>query len=194
MDLMKMKDHEKYLTNHVVYSRHYAEFYDKFKRIKAEQTLSIDEAITLAYKRLWSAEEQVSFNQYLTTAREQRKAVMFLMPHFADFDAYFRHHRLKLWIEVVKRGYAVVFIKDNIAGLADPWHLKENVYTFRKVLGMKKIGDRTLEDELHAYRRYINYLCEFKFDALPEDVEAFYKKAKADAREHYAQQDNSKTQ
>ena len=190
MHICKSNSYDTFLREHVVYSAQYQEFYDKFQAIQPGQTLQIDEAINIAYKRFWNNELQSKFNQYLTKAREQRKCIFFCMPYFSDFDPYFRKHRIKFWIEVVSRGRAVVFVRDKVAGIEDPWHMKENEWLFRRHCGVKNIADRTLDDVLRGYRHYINYMFEFTFDDISDAVRKRYKELKKSVAEEYDKRAN----
>ena len=168
------KDITRFLDENVVYSSSVREFYEKFDRLEPKQSIVIDEAIHFAYKRFWNSGEQASFNQYLTTIRKRQKCIIMNMPLFDDFDVYFRNHRIKIWIEVIRRGVAVMFAADKFAGTDDPWNLHFNRKQFRKFTNYKRVGDRLIDDELNAYRRYANYLMTFQFPPLAEDMKEKY--------------------
>lgn len=137
-------------------------------------TVILDEAIKVLYKLGWQNQAQILLNTVFSICRAQNKAVILCMPKFTDFNAYQRQHRVKVWIEVVERGHAFVFMKDRSPFVQDSWHLKENQKAIEKAVGRRSLSDMSKEDFYEALRRAKTYAGEFHFGLMPEEHEKAY--------------------
>ena len=83
----------------------------------------VDEAIKVLYKLNWNSKIQIMLNQIYALARKENKVSIFCIPRFTDLNEYFRNHRIKLWIHVIERGKALIFVRDTNPIINDPWHI-----------------------------------------------------------------------
>jgi len=141
----------------------------------------VDEAIKIMYKLGWNNTASILMNTVMSVCRAQNKAALLCMPRFMDFNEYNRQHRVKVWIEVVKRGHAFVFVRDRSPFINDVWHLRENQKLYEKANKGSKIVEMDDQDFYNSLRRCKNYGFEFKFLDLPDDIKAQYKVLKEEA-------------
>jgi len=167
----------------VAYLPTHKEVEDKFFSLKSKQVFLVDEAIKVLYKLKWADKLQIRINEMYATERWQNKITILCIPRFTDLNEMFRNHRVKIWIHVIERGYAVAFIKDetNIF-FSDPWHLKENAGKILKYTKNKKSVMLATEEKITMFKRSINYWFDFSFPSLSPEDEQTYKQIKADMR------------
>lgn len=149
----------------------------------------VDEAIKTMYKRQWQSKVNTYITQIFAICRKRNKAIILCMPRFGDFDSFFRQGRILIWIHVIRRGYAVVFMKDWSPFITDAWHLDKNEKLIKQSIGRKKVKDITPDMKLSALRKCKNYCGEFVFPAMPEHVEKRYKELADKVRFELEQQD-----
>ena len=163
------------LDKNIAYLPTTAEVEDKFKGLKSEQVLVVDEAIKALYKLRFMDKMQARINTMYATERKQRKVTLLLIPRFTDLNEFFRNDRVQFWIHVVDRGTAVAFVKDkvNIFG-SDRWHLKEEYKRICIATYKKKFAEITTEEILKIYEKSQHYWFTFHFPQLPDEVEDEY--------------------
>ena len=111
------------------------------KKLRPHSSIVVDEAIRAMYKRTYADKMQIFLNQVYAICRKYNKASILCMPNFTDFDAFYRQHRIKIWIQIVKRGHAVVFVKDWSPYIEDKWWIRESQKSITKSFRGKKLVD-----------------------------------------------------
>lgn len=134
----------------------------------------VDEAIKIMYKLGWQSKIQILMNTVFSVCRAQNKLVILCMPKFTDFNHYHRQHRIKVWVQIIKRGHAMVFVKDRSPFIKDCWHLDENNKVLNTYAKQKPLASFDDEDYIRALRRVGSYAFEFEFQEPPEDVKNEY--------------------
>ena len=135
----------------------------------------VDEAIKIMYKLGWQNKASILMNTVMSVCRKENKVALLCMPRFMDFNEYNRQHRVKIWIEVVARGHAFVFVRDRSPFIKDAWHLKDNQKLYEKANKGLKVVEMSDKDFLNSLRRCKNYAFEFHFNDLDDKMKADYK-------------------
>jgi hypothetical protein len=143
--------------------------------------VDVDEAIKILYKLQWYSGLQIFLNIIYGLCRRENKISMMAMPRFKDFNEYFRNHRIKIWIHIIGRGVAIVFVKHWSPFIDDPWLMKENQKAIDKL--MKRYGSLAIpiEEQIRILRKSPNYLMEIAFQALTEEEEKLFEQLRTEA-------------
>lgn len=136
----------------------------------------LDEAIKVLYKLNWNTKIQKVLNQFYTLCRQENQISILCIPIFTDLSPFYRNHRVKIWIHVLERGLACVFIKDTnpLVKRDDCWHLMETEKAFQK-MNFNKMSTQTKLRNLAKNKCFIGYI---KFKDLPPKISERYKKLK----------------
>ncbi|MFW6173052.1 MAG: hypothetical protein ACOC5T_04845 [Elusimicrobiota bacterium] len=120
----------------LIYSR--SELMEKIENFPPSAFI-IDEAINILYKREWNKGAQKDMIKLLNICRSKGHMLIFVQPDFEDMDKDIRKKRLRLWIDVIKRGVGVMYkpIK-SLGGGSDPWNLDKNNTILKSQI--KKLG------------------------------------------------------
>lgn len=152
---------------------------------KSIRVIIADEAIKILYKLNWRNRANIFLNMLWALCRKENKITILCMPRFGDFQEYFRHHRIMIWIQIIEvdqetnTGYAVVFRRDwSPFAIKDPWWIDDNQRKLRQMRGRKKFVDFGLEKKLQMLSRSDNYVTLIKFPKLPLPIEEEYLKHK----------------
>lgn len=140
----------------------------------------VDEAIKVMYKLGWHTSAQLMLNTVMSVCRAQNKVALLCMPRFLDFNEYNRQHRIKIWLEVVKRGHAFVFVRDMSPFVNDVWHLKENQEVYEKVTKHSKIVEMDDYAFHDALRNCKTFAFELTYSDLPQSIKNEYKQMKSE--------------
>lgn len=164
------------LERNISYMPTYNEVITKFHALPKYSVYVIDEAIRVLDKQNWAEDLQKAIRHMYATERKQNKITFLLMPRFTDLSERFRNYRVKIWIHILARGVACIYIRDDDKdlGRSDPWHFKDNESAKRNTLGRVKISERRLENVLHIERKTMNYWFDFECAPLPMEIEAKY--------------------
>ena len=138
----------------------------EFRGLKKYQCYVIDEAIRALYKMNFMSNLQQTLVQMWATERFQNKATIMIIPRFRDLTENFRNHRVKIWIHVMTRGKAVVYVRDDDPHTSDPWLFDYMQKYKEKAFGKKSIATIDIDRKLKAERRMKNYLFDFEFPDL----------------------------
>ena len=133
--------------------------------------ITLDEATNSLHKGDWYTKEQKFLNKFFTLARQEFKIVFVLIPRIQDLNKYFREGRIKMWVHILERGTAVLFVKDDNPFTEDPWHFKHAKKMLDKYHNrwMGNIGEKiNLLEKLKIYRGFI------RFDALSKEDKETY--------------------
>jgi hypothetical protein len=106
------------------------------------------------------------------------------IPRFRDLTESFRNHRVKIWIHVVSRGIAIVYIRDDDPHVKDPWHIDDNLKRKEWFFRRYKVIDRKLGQKISMEKRTTNYFLHFDFPDLPDDIKKKYIELKEKSREN----------
>lgn len=167
---------------------------EEFSALKRYQCYVIDEAIRALYKMNFMSGLQQMLVQMWATERFQNKATILILPRFKDLTENFRNHRVKIWIHVLARGHAVVYLRDDDPHTMDPWQFDYmSKYKFKKFV-RRNIATIPLEERLKLERKMRNYLFDFEFPDLDPIDKAKYNELKQLSRIEFAdkQQEDEK--
>lgn len=145
----------------------------------------VDEAIAVMYKLGWQSQAQIMLNTVFSMCRKHNKAVLLCMPRFLDFNAYHRQHRIKIWVEVVERGHAYVFMRDNSPYVEDPWHIKANQKVLEKGLKNRRLSTISQAEINKHLRNTKNFSGEIFFNDLPPELKEEYDQLKAEVTRNF---------
>jgi hypothetical protein len=164
------------LEKNIAYIPRFDHIEKQFKGFPKYSYFLIDEAIKVLYKLRWMDKLQQSLNEMYDLERKRNICTALCIPRFIDLNEHFRNYRVKLWVQLVARGIAVVYARDTDPHTTDPWHIKENYEMKRDTWYKrgKKIADIDIEERLDMERRTINYLMDFRFDPLDPVIEQKY--------------------
>lgn len=163
-------------------------------KLPKKTPLSFDEAMKSFYKRDWQKKERKALNVLFSVVRKRNLAFFFAIPNIWDLDSYYLQHRIKMWIYVVERGKALIFLRDDNPFEDDCWHRKEN----------KKVVNRALKGKVmvspqvmaNALKKSKNFAYEMTFPDLPEKMkETYVRKAEEEFEKIEGEEDveNDKT-
>lgn len=133
--------------------------------------VDVDEAMRTMYKRNFMTSDARVQAIIFSICRKENKPVFLNIPNFFDLDAYYRNHRVRVWLFVPERGLAMVLMKDPSPFISDPWHKDENQRIIEKLTRKSKFNIKSLESALRQTR---NYVYEFEFPDLDPKTKALY--------------------
>lgn len=137
------------------------------------QVFIVDEAIKVMHKRRFASREQVFLAElFASLHRKTHKIFILCMPRFAHFDKYYREDKLNMWIEVMQRGLAVVFLKSTNPLAQDSWCVKENQRIWEKA--ERRQGVLTIEKQYKILRRFKTFYTGFRFPDLASPLKETY--------------------
>lgn len=178
-----MIDPEFDLERNIIYIPSYKQIVDKITHdLPRYSVVIVDEAIKTMYKRRFANRLQIFLNTIYSICRKENKASILCMPDFQDFDRFFRQHRILLWIHILERGKAVVFVRDWSPFTRDKWWMDENQKVLEKHVRRRKVGELDYADKIGALQDSRNFFFYFEFDPLPKKIEKRYKKLNAGYR------------
>lgn len=163
------------LEKNVLYSPSKQELEGKIKDLPRFSVINADEAIKILYKQQWYTPLQIYINKLYRMCRQENKITLLCMPRFYEFNEGFRNHRIKVWIHVIDRGLALVFMKDWSAFVKDPWWFDENQRMIDKYRRGKKFLDFSFGDQINVYKKSRNYVSVITFPDLSEKLRIKYK-------------------
>lgn len=169
------------LDKNIAYMPTYQHMREKFNSLPQYSAFGVDEAIKVLHKQEWMTRLQRGIVHLYATERKQNKCSVICIPRFRDLNENFRNHRVKVWIHILKRGFAVAYLKDPDPHIQDPWNMKESYYIKQKVYGRRDISDRNIDTKLRAEAKTPNYWFDFEFPDLDKETKRNYIKL----REHY---------
>jgi len=171
------------LENNIIYIPNYEQIVKKVTvGLPRFSVVLVDEAVKVMYKRRWQFKPQIFLNQIYAICRKENKATLLCMPNFSDFDKFFRQHRIMIWIHILKRGKAVMFMRDWSPFAKDVWWVEANQKLIEKYMRKRKIIDQRFEDKIRVMRKSRNFMGEFNYDPLPKEMEDKYRELNAGYR------------
>ena len=146
--------------------------------------LHIDEASRGLHKQKWYDKVQQKLNELYDTEREGHfLCTLLLMPRFQNFTENFRNFRIKYWINILDRGLAIAYKRDEDKDAKDPWHIDENYKTKQKQWKGQKIYERDIPSQIAMEQRTANYWFYFRVPEIPTEVWRIYQELKKKSRE-----------
>jgi len=145
--------------------------YDVFTKIHTlpeYSPLNCDEAVRFAMGEDWMTAESKELKKLFTQIRVKHMIVEFAIPDFWWLDRKYRESLITIWVHIVKRGYAIVFLPDLTPGVDDVWHRDQ----FRKLFKRTTFNffSANIDKIIKLMRKHRCYYDEFKFPKLPERV------------------------
>lgn len=159
------------------------EIQESYMKLNMYSILHVDEASRGLHKQKWYDKVQQTLNTLYDTEREGHYlCTLLLMPRFQNFTENFRNFRIKYWINVVERGLAIVYKRDEDKDAKDPWHIDENYKLKFKKWRSKKIYERDIPSVVRMEQQTMNYWFYFQFPEIPKDVWKDYQELKIGSR------------
>jgi len=134
------------------------EFENTFHKLNKFEVLHIDEAARSLHRHNWANALQQKINLlYDVEARKKQICTILILPRFTDLNEKFRNFRVRYWIHVLSRGWAIIQEKDQDPHAGeDPWHRRE----YYKLKEKKIMGRRlNVEEQLRIEEK----VCEKNF-------------------------------
>ena len=157
----------------------------EYHALKKYSVYILDEAVRAVYKMDWQSKLQQSLVKMYTTERWQNKVSILCIPRFWDLAGHFRTHRVKVWIHVMERGHAFVYIKNIDKDSDDPWHLKRTLEIKKKAFRRTNVVGISMEKRMAVERKLNTYAGDFRFPDLPEGIKSMYNAKKVESRKTY---------
>ena len=156
----------------------------KYLSLPMYSVLHIDEAARGLHKHRWYEKLQQKLNLLYDTEREGHYiCTILIMPRFQNFNENFRNFRIKYWINIIERGIAIIYKRDEDKDAQDPWHIKENYQKKNKYWQNKRLFERSIGEIINSEKSTANYWFWFKIPPIPEEIWAYYKELKKKSRE-----------
>jgi hypothetical protein len=159
------------------------EIENSYMKLPMYSALHIDEASRGLHKQKWYDKVQQKLNELYDVEREGHfLCTLLLMPRFQNFSENFRNFRIKYWINIVERGIAIVYKRDEDKDAKDPWHIDENYKLKLKRWKGQKIFSRDIPNVVRIEQQTLNYWFYFKIPEIPKEIWAEYQLLKKDSR------------
>jgi len=155
----------------------------EYCKLNKYQCYVIDEAVRAFYKMNFMTTMTQTLVKMWATERYQNKATFLIIPRFTDLVENFRNHRVKLWIHVMARGRALVYIRDDDPHNNDPWSINLARKIKSRYNKKKNLSLLTIEERIAIERKLPNFLFEFEFPDYTPEFKKAYQKLKEDSRE-----------
>lgn len=145
--------------------------------------LHVDEASRGLHKQKWYDKVQQKLNELYDVEREGHfLCTLLLMPRFQNFSENFRNFRIKYWINIIERGLAIAYKRDEDKDAKDPWHIDENYKLKLKRWKGQKIFSRDIPSIVRIEQQTLNYWFYFQVPEIPKDIWAEYQELKKKSR------------
>jgi len=163
------------LSRNVLFSPSFENVQEAIKSLPKYAPIILDEAIKVLYKLRWHDKIQILLNQFFAICRQENKIAILCIPRFTDLNEYFRNHRVKIWIHVIDRGKAFVFVKDRNPFVKDCWHFQE----MQKKMEKHNFNALSYRSKLKLIKKNKSFVGIIQFCNLPIPMQERYKKLKA---------------
>lgn len=183
IEMCKAIDKNFLLDKNVSYLPDAKEIFDKLNSINQYGAYLIDEAVRVLHKHHWFDNVQQKINEWYATERYQNKVTILCIPRFTNLTENFRNHRVNIWVHVLARGIAIVYLKDLDKDTDDPWHIKFNRQLKEKLYKNKRVAEISIQAYLYAERKTKNYLFDFTFPDLAPEEKNLYLELKVKSRD-----------
>ena len=144
---------------------------EKVFKLRKYTPIVLDEAMRVLYKREWQTRARRQLNILFSLCRKRNLSFFMCIPKLWDLDEYMREHRVRIWIYIPTRSYAMVFIKDRSPFAKDVWHRDKNQKIVEKAMKRTRGDTTTL---INALSRLPNYAFSFRFPDMPKELKEEY--------------------
>jgi len=157
--------------------------------------LHIDEASRSIHKHKWYEKTQQKLATLYDTERENHYVCSCLiMPRFQNFTENFRNFFIKYWINIVARGIAIVYKRDEDKDTKDPWNIDDSFKLKQKAWKGKRVFERSIADIIRTEQKTKNYWFYFQIPEIPKEIWLPYKYLKKLSREEAKENDSLKVE
>lgn len=164
------------LNRHVIYTA--KELGAKLQAAPEESAIVLDESMFALYKRESMTAERREIVKLMSVVGARRLCLLACVPNFGDLDSYFRNWRVRFWIHVADRGYAVMFRRVADPYVEDPWQVKEQRTAVLRYFRTHGWSDPTNTNWGLALAASPLACKVIHFSALPDAVEQEYRRRK----------------
>lgn len=165
------------LIKNIAYLPIESEIREKFNKVDKFGCFDVDEAAKSFYKLNWNDKFQKILNQdFMTNRKGNYKCTQLLIPRFIDLNEFFRNYKVKLNIYIPYRGIGIIYSKNKLPFVRDPWNLDENYKLMSLAMGKKKLSEIKIDQMLRILKRSKNYAGTLFFNPLPKELEKLYMK------------------
>ena len=143
---------------------------EKTDGLNAGSSLCMDEMVRLWYKRGAMSRRNVDLNEWM--AADQRKTGVVLIgaiPDFWDLDSYARDGKVDWYIEVLGRGFGLVFRADHFP-MVSPWHPRD----MEKIQRKRTSQNETPFQKLKLLENHPCYVQPVFWSKMPKSEEKIY--------------------
>jgi hypothetical protein len=121
---------------------------------------------------------QILLNQIYTVNGQNNNLTFLNIPRMTDLNKYFRDGRAHYWVQVIERGVACIFIKDDFQCTGDVWHFKDAERIFKKYAPNNLWNFLPLVKKIWINSKIPNYVTTVYYDDIPEPDRTDYKNEK----------------
>lgn len=146
----------------------------RFKKNVKFSRFGMDEAVQSLYKMDYFSNDQNKLIKLLTRARKYNQMLVLCIPDITEVRTSVRKAHVNVWIHVVERGRAMVFIRDKMPMVEDPWHFKHAERLWKKKLETVRASQMDTEAVVSFLRAHPCYAGEFEFPDMPKDAKKAY--------------------
>ena len=186
IELSRRVDDEFGIKRNVIFDPDVKKIIQKItKDLPAYAAAILDEAIRAANKRRWMDSLNVFLIEYLALCRKDYKLIALCLPSIRQLDSGIVNDRAVYWVDIVKRGVAVVFSRKKHSSAEDPFGLKRNLIdkAIMKMYPGRGALELTDKELVRAYSSIKDhYVCTIYFDAMSAELEEEYEMTAAEMR------------
>lgn len=163
------------------------------KELPPYSVVGLDEGIRAANSRKAFDPLNTFLVEYFALCRKDYKAILICIPSIRQLDSGIRETRVLHWIEIVKRGTAVVFSRSRVPGIDDPLGIKLAGKAIAEAYGNKRDIDLSDGDILRACMKSPRFAFMVHFDPMPPEIEKEYEEAATKMRKEIKPPSESST-
>lgn len=164
--------------DHFILSPDFRLVVDKLKKF-VKKSVVVDEAIKVLYKfKMWD-DLQILLNQIYTVNGQNNNLTFLNIPRQTDLNKFFRDGRAYYWVQILDRGVATIFVKDEDQFNSDDvWHVKEAKKIIKKFSKGRLWNFLPMNVKVWIHSKIMNYVTTVYYDDIPEPDRTVYKDAK----------------
>ncbi len=152
------------------------EVHDKINKLPEFSPFNCDEAVRFAMAEDFMRTESKEMKKAFTQIRTKHHIITFNIPDIWWIDKKYREGMMTIWIHIVAKGYAVMFLPDLRPGVNDRWHRKDLLEILKPFSFFTPI-----EKIMPSFRKMPTYHDEFAFPKIPTDIYEHYLKIREEA-------------
>lgn len=136
--------------------------------------LTVDEAVKAMYKLDWTSTVQNNLIKLYTESRKKNKVTFFCIPFFSELRTSFRQNLVDIWVHILDRGRAIVFLPDPTPIIEDKWRFKDCQKLWKAKTTYTKTYELTADKRLELMRELPIYAGEMRFDDFSAEDKTEY--------------------